>query len=223
MSRSGALGEPSRSPMPEVTRLDLGVAGILVGARPVVGADERALSPEEAFSLADAMPPVRDRSAAARVVARALMADLGLPPVALPRVRRGPPAWPPGVVGSLAHADALAVCAVARRDDAIALGVDVEPAEPLAPDMIARIATERERARLDVSGSDARRLIVAKEAAYKAAFHLDRAFLDWHGIEVDLAAGIAVLATGRRVPFAIADAQIDGIGPHVVAVARIAA
>lgn len=191
---------------------------ILVGARAIAVGDEAALLPAEAASFTHATAVVRRRSGAARIVARQLLRRLGSLEAGIPRGPGGAPIWPDGAVGSLAHCDRLAVAAVARHRDALSLGVDVEPAEPLGTDLAALIATPAERRRHDCAGLDGRRLVVAKEAAYKAAYALDRRFRDWQDIEIDLAMGAAHLVCGRTVPFEIA--TVDG---HLLALARIPA
>ena len=62
--------------------------------------------------------------------------------------RRGMPLWPDGIVGSLAHDSEVAVAAMAAQHEFPSVGVDVEPAEPLAPDLLNIVATARERERI---------------------------------------------------------------------------
>lgn len=206
-----------RAPHVAVWPVALGRPTLRVAARAVMPGDDAALLPQEAAAFVRAIPAVRWRSGAARVIARCLMRELGCPTAPVPRAADGSPVWPEGLVGSLAHDDALAVAALAHATDWRALGVDVEPAVPLPFEIVARVASQGERARYDVAGLDGRRLVVAKEAAFKAAFALDGAFLDWLDIEVDLDAGIARLSTGRAVPIDIAQ-----VGAHLIALASIA-
>lgn len=207
-------------------RIPLAEPGILLAARPILPDDAAGLMADEARSLSSAVPAVRSRATAARIVARELMRDLGASPVALPHRRHAPPVWPAGISGSLAHDDAVAVAAVARCAEWRALGVDVEPAEPLPGDVALRIATVAERRRYDMARLDGRRLVVAKEAVYKAAHALDPVFLDWSDIEVDLAARLAHLSTGRRIAFDLVEgiaAATAGAAPRIVALAAVAA
>ncbi|HZZ60069.1 MAG TPA: 4'-phosphopantetheinyl transferase superfamily protein [Roseiarcus sp.] len=117
------------------------------------------------------------------------------------------------MIGSLAHDEAFALAAAARRGRLVGLGVDIEPAEPLPEDVVDLVLRDAERIE---TGSDrvAQRLVfVAKEAVYKAIHPLDRTPLDFPDIEIRLGDGTAVLRDGRRlrmVPF---------VGERLIAVA----
>ena len=107
----------------------------------------------------------------------------------MPKGIGGAPIWPAGVVGSLAHDEAVAVAAVGLRRDFASIGIDVEPAGALPADMFALVATPRERRMIDDDPVKAKLLFAAKEAVYKAVYPLDRVFLEFGGIEIDLATG----------------------------------
>jgi 4'-phosphopantetheinyl transferase EntD len=177
----------------------LGVPGLLLGHRLISPGDEQALLDEEAASITSPVIAVRRASGAARIVARQLLAQLGYPGAALPRGASGAPVWPAGISGSLAHDDEVAVAALGMQRDFNAVGIDVEPAVALPPGMLALIATPQE---LRGSADDPLRgklLFAAKEAVYKAVYPLDRVFLEFRDIEVDLAGRRAVTRTGRAV------------------------
>jgi 4'-phosphopantetheinyl transferase EntD len=127
------------------------------------------------------------------------------------------PIWPDAFVGSLAHDATVAVAALARRSDYLGIGVDIEPAEPLAPDLLAMVATARERAALQGAATQGRLLFSIKEAVYKAVYPLDRAFLDHQDVEVDFAARQATVRNGRAVRF------VYGHTSHVLVLAFIPA
>ena len=121
----------------------------------------------------------------------------------------GMPTWPDGMVGSLAHDATVAVAALASRDDYLSIGIDIEPAEPLDPDLLDMVATPSERAAIkrirktiQAAPLHGRLLFAIKEAVYKAAYPLDRVFLDHHDVEVDFAARTAAIRNGRTVRFA---------------------
>jgi 4'-phosphopantetheinyl transferase EntD len=61
------------------------------------------------------------------------------------------------------------------------------------------VLTSRERKKLGEDPLAGRIVFAAKEAVYKAAYPLDRAFLEFADIEVDLGAGRAVTRTGRTL------------------------
>ena len=178
---------------------ELAVSGVLVGQRLIVPGDEAALVPEEALAFDRSVVAVRRASGAARMVARNLLKHLGYPECPIKRGRAGAPIWPEGIVGSLAHDSDYAVAAICRAEDFRALGIDVEPAELLPPELVDLVATPRERAHLDADGFGGRRLFVAKEAVYKAVYPLDEMFLDHHDVEIDFAKRKATVCNGRVV------------------------
>ena len=191
----------------------LTVPGLLIGHRVISAGDENALLDEEAASIVSPVLAVRRASGSARIVARALLAQLGYGRVAVPKGEAGEPFWPMGLTGSLAHDDRIAVAAVALQRDIRAVGIDVEPAVPLTPDMLELIATPQELRSIADDLLQGKFLFAAKEAVYKAVYPLDRMFLEFRDIEVDLTASKAVTRTGRRVALRIC------ISSHVVVVA----
>lgn len=189
---------------------------LLLGQCAIRAGDEHALRPDEAVSFQSAVAKVRRQSGAARLIARSLLELIGEAPSSIPRSLSGAPLWPSGIVGSLAHDETMAVAVIARRSDIAAVGVDIEPDEPLASDLVMVVATSSERRRYDQALLASRRLFAAKEAVFKATFPIDGVFLDFHDIEVDFAAGVATVASGRRVNVRMHDAE------HLIALAYIA-
>ncbi|MGY3533174.1 MULTISPECIES: 4'-phosphopantetheinyl transferase family protein [Bradyrhizobium] len=159
---------------------------IMVGIRPIKPCDESTLYASEVMSLGRAVAKVRRESAAARVAARTLLGQLGFPPTAIPKTRFGVPLWPAGVVGSLAHHDTVAAAAIAGTKKIAALGIDIEPNEPLPEDLIELIATPNERRMYDLNTLERRDLFVLKEAVYKACFPMDCQFLEFQDVEIDI-------------------------------------
>jgi 4'-phosphopantetheinyl transferase EntD len=150
----------------------------------------------------------RRASGAARLAARAALAEIGGPVDAiLPRAPGGFALWPQGFCGSLAHDEGLAVAVAARARDVVALGVDVEPAQAL-PDDVAEIALlPSERRACARDPALARAIFAAKEAVYKAVNPIQGCAPEYEDIEVDLAAHRARLSDGRalRLDFARRD------------------
>jgi 4'-phosphopantetheinyl transferase EntD len=171
--------------------------GVLIDHREITPGDETALLQEEAGSIDSSRLDRRRASGAARIVARQLLGRLGYASCAVPKGPSGEPQWPPGVVGSLAHDDQVAVAAVGLQRDVSAIGIDVEPAEPLPPEMLDLVATAREQQSIDADPLRGRTLFAAKEAVYKAAYPRDRMFLEFHDIAVDLSARKAETRNGR--------------------------
>jgi len=148
----------------------LSVPGIMIGYRLISAGDEDALLPDEAAPLAASIVKVRRASGAARIVARDLLARLGYAGCALPKAASGAPIWPAGIVGSLAHDARVAIAAVGRSRDVEAVGIDVEPAEPLPAEILDMVATPQELLKIADDPCQGRLLFVAKEAVYKAVY-----------------------------------------------------
>jgi 4'-phosphopantetheinyl transferase EntD len=171
--------------------------GVRLGARRIRPGDEAAFADPRGATVHLAR---RRASGAARIVARGLLGDLGADAqTPLQRSPSGAPLWPEGILGSLAHDDAFALAAVARRGGLAGIGVDVEPAEPLPGDLIDLVLGAAERAETEGDGVMRRLVFAAKEAVYKAIHPLDGTPLEYADIEVRLAEGIATLGDGRRL------------------------
>ena len=136
--------------------------------------------------------------ACSRAVSPDEFAAGGINDFALLRTPSGPPAWPEGIIGSLAHDDDMAVVAVTPVGHISSLGIDVEPAQPLPEDVFALVATPADRTDATDRHLAGRILFAAKEAVYKAVYPLDREVLGYEDITVDLNAGHATTKTGRK-------------------------
>lgn len=160
--------------------------------------------------MARALPARRAEFAAGRAAARAALAALGLAPAAIPMGPDRAPVWPQGAVGSISHADGIALGIVARATGLRALGLDAEPDEALPEDVAAEILRPEERARVAASpdpGRAARLVFAAKEAAYKAQHPLSGRLIDFAALSVTLGPGSALTAafTEDAPPFAAGD------------------
>jgi len=195
----------------------ISVPGILVDYRLIAEGDELALLPEEMPAFAGSVLKVRRASGAARIVARKLLSRFGQPPRAIPKSTAGMPVWPDGFVGSIAHDASFAIAAIAAQREYLSVGVDIEPAEPLAPDLLDIVATAKERDRIQDDPCQGRLLFSVKEAIYKAVYPLDGTFLDHQDVEVSLATGLAVVRNGRTVSFRY------HVASHIVVLAPIPA
>jgi len=195
--------------------------GLLIGHRVIAPGDEQALLPNEAAHFRNAIAKVRRQSGAARIAARALLQCLNHPDlardVAIAKARSGAPVWPSGITGSLAHDEQVAIAAVARTTNFLALGIDIEPAEDLPGDLVDVVATPAEQSRYPHSLLHSRQLFAAKEAVYKAVHPLDQIFLDFHDIDVNLEQQTAHVRYGRTLHVKVMSAS------HVVALASIKA
>jgi 4'-phosphopantetheinyl transferase EntD len=195
----------------------LSLPGVMIGYRVISPGDEHALMPEEAAAFAASVVTVRRASGAARIVARQLLAKLGMTGCALPKGQGGAPIWPSAIVGSMSHDSRIAIAAIAQRSNFGGLGIDIEPAEALPPELLDLVATPQERAAIAEDPYQGRLLFAAKEAVYKAVYPLDRVFLDHHDVRVSLSQRRAVVRNGRTVQL------MFSAGEHLVVVAFLPA
>lgn len=141
------------------------------------GTEELPVHPAEERWVAKAGPKRRRQFAQGRACARQALQLLGAAGEAaiIPRNEDRSPAWPTGFVGSISHTDAWCAAAVARREQVLALGIDVESREPLDEALARRICTPPEweaLARLGDRPAEewAKLVFSAKESFYKAYF-----------------------------------------------------
>jgi 4'-phosphopantetheinyl transferase EntD len=133
-----------------------------------------ALAPAERAHARTLSPARRVTWVGGRVALRAALADLGeAAPAPISSTRRGAPALPAGIAGSIAHKRTLAVALAARAPRDVTLGVDVEVERAPRVDISERVLTVDERRRVDALAPTARArevlaIFAAKEAVYKA-------------------------------------------------------
>jgi 4'-phosphopantetheinyl transferase EntD len=136
----------------------------------------------------------RREFAAGRVCARNLLARIGIEPVAILSACDRSPLWPSGAIGSISHDRKFCAVAVARADRVSAIGIDIEPDEPLEEDLWPQLFLAAELERLascsrHTRGNVARVLFSAKECVYKGTRALVRATLGFQDVEIVLAPG----------------------------------
>jgi len=150
---------------------------------------EDVLYSEEASLIGRAVPKRRREFATGRQLAREALAHLGVEGFPLLRGDDRAPVWPDGIVGSITHCKGFCGVAVARTQQVTSLGVDVEIAEPLDPELLPIVCTARELARLD-RGSElqpglvAKIIFSAKESVFKCVYTLTGTFLDFQDCEI---------------------------------------
>jgi 4'-phosphopantetheinyl transferase EntD len=172
------------------------------------------LPADEALSIAKAVPRRRLEFAMGRHCARRAMAALGHATASIPRGQDRVPIWPDGLVGNITHTDHWVAAAVARRDHGfVAVGIDLEPAAALPPDLWASLYAPGEQARLTAvrgltPGLVARLTFCMKEAAFKCQYALSHAMLEFADLAIDLDTEAGTFgATYRKVapPFDVHD------------------
>ncbi|MFA8441782.1 4'-phosphopantetheinyl transferase [Yoonia sp.] len=133
------------------------------------------LWPEETSAMSRAIPKRRTEFAAGRKAARIAMAELDLPPIAIPQGADRAPIWPKGISGSISHCAQCCIAVVAQTAHYPTIGIDVEAADPLDNDLIPVVCTPAEQVWLRDApdfGLAAKMIFSAKEAVYKAQYPL---------------------------------------------------
>jgi len=178
------------------------------------GAEGDTLFPEEQAAIRNAVRKRRREFIAGRTCARRAMATLGEGPAPIPQGGDRAPIWPPGLVGCITHTDTWCAVAVARIADGFqSLGLDIEPAAPIKPELLRIICLPEERAYLDAQPAAERGLLgklmfSAKECAYKCQYPVSRTFLSFQDMRIcpDLAGGGFVAVFQRNAgPFALGE------------------
>ena len=147
------------------------------------------LWPEEGAAIGSAIPKRQLEFAAGRRAARLAMTALDLPAVAIPVGQQRAPVWPEGVTGSIAHCDTLCIAAVSQTHQSI--GIDVEPATPLAADLITIVCTSAEQEWLNQQPDTAqpltgKHLFCAKEAVFKAQYPLTGQMIGFDALSITI-------------------------------------
>ena len=151
--------------------------------------DPGGLYPAEAACIEKAVAKRRSEFATGRRCARRALAALGIENFPLLPDADRVPLWPEGIVGSISHAAGYVAVAVTRREVFAGLGVDVERADRLKPDLVARICRPDEILRLEglpsAEKADWYKLVFsAKESVYKAYYPLARTFLGFQDVDI---------------------------------------
>ncbi len=101
------------------------------------------------------------------------------------------PVWPEGFCGSISHSDTLCAAMVARRSTLRSVGLDLERAGSLSPDLAAVVCNSEEVN----AGCDLTLIFSAKEAFYKLWSPMTGVFLDFADLSVDLGSHSKLEAT----------------------------
>lgn len=145
------------------------------------------LWPQEAKAISRAIPQRQIEFAAGRRAAREALAQLGIAPIAITQNADRAPVWPAGIVGSISHCAQCCIAVTAHSSKHRTLGVDVEPATALDPDLIDVICTPSERdwiATHSIPGIAAKLIFSAKEAVYKAQYPLTGKVIGFDAVTV---------------------------------------
>ncbi len=169
--------------------------GGVVAAELRAPGDARLLWPEEARSVANAVPKRVQEFAAGRLCARRALAEFGVTQFPIRAASDRQPVWPERLVGSITHTTGLCAAVVAERARVSAIGVDSEVARAVKQELWPSICTAAELQWLDSLPAAQRPaaatlIFCAKEAFYKCQYPLVGQRLDFKDV------GIAPLAWG---------------------------
>ena len=185
------------------------------------------LSPEESACIARARDRRRREFIAGRVLAKKTLAGLGKICDSLPAHELRHPKWPEGYIGSISHSRTLVTAVVARTPQLAGLGIDVERARSVTPDLHRSLFTASERTLIDREAANdvATVLFSCKESVYKAVFPRFREFLEFGDVElaIDGSGFSAVCAATKSSAAAIRQGQgfITEYAGHVVSLFTI--
>jgi 4'-phosphopantetheinyl transferase EntD len=188
-------------------------AGCVGEVRRIKPGDELLLAAVEAEGLERAVLSVRRASGAGRDIARSLCGKLGVSAAGIPRSPRRYPIWPAGIIGSITHDSEFAAAVAAPADRFGGVGIDIEPAVPLAPDIRNLVGQPEEWADFSNFALYDKALFSIKEAVFKAIYPRDGIFLDFHDVTVAFALRTATVSYGGTVHWRILNS------PRVLAIA----
>ncbi|WP_323781269.1 4'-phosphopantetheinyl transferase family protein [Thalassovita sp.] len=175
------------------------------------------LMPEEQAAVANAVPKRLREFAAGRAAARTALFELGLPQVAIPAGADRSPIWPEGFTGSISHTETICMAVATKIQNCKAIGLDIEPAEPLSSDIWDIVLTNEEHNLLrllpeKLGGIQAKKIFSIKEATYKAQYPVSNMLFDFQTLHVDLRGNKFVAKFCRNVsPFEIGDTIHGGV------------
>ncbi len=140
------------------------------------------LFPEEETATGGMIEKRRDEFRHGRYCARAAMATMGIAPVAIPKGADRAPIWPRGLAGSISHTGMTAAAAVTRSTTFQSIGLDLETADALTPEIAAMVCRPTENA--DGDGAQAKLLFCIKESIYKCLYPVMHSYIDFLEMEV---------------------------------------
>lgn len=165
------------------------------------------LFPEEAATVARAVPKRQHEFTAGRTLARMAMTAMNLPAVSIPQQQDRSPRWPDTVVAALSHTDTYCICAMALRAECRSVGVDLENIGRVTPELWRQIFTEAEQTWLQRHATReqqyfATAMFSAKEAFFKLQFPLTGKWLGLRAATVVVESAHTFTISAHRPPTA---------------------
>lgn len=127
-------------------------------------------------SLHQSVVKRRSEFIAGRYLARQALLELGESHTSVPPGENRAPQWPGKFIGSITHTDDLALCAVAKKNKVIRLGIDIENIleDNVAKEIAASIVTQSEYQFVGPQASPDKAMLTlifsAKESLFKALY-----------------------------------------------------
>lgn len=194
----GGMGEV----MPDISGI---FASDVVTAISRIGFEPDALFAQERAYIGKASISRQREFATGRLLARSLLARIGILDTPLLVNEDRSPAWPATAVGSISHAGEVCIVVLAVGGEVLGLGVDLEHNEPLEPELIDSTCTANEgewlgqRSHL-ARGFLARVIFSAKECALKCQYALTRSQLEYDDLEIEMDLGCQTFTARVRGP-----------------------
>lgn len=181
----------------------------VVGAELQIAGDPSLLFSDEVQYLGHAIPKRVQEFAAGRLCARRALAEFRFTdyPLRMNSDRR--PQWPVSVIGSISHTAGMCGAVVAKQSQFRAIGLDMEFAGHVTPEIWPSICTREEMAWLAAlrepeQSRCAALIFSAKESFYKCQYNITRQWLEFDDVTLDISAhdanaGGFVLRPQRRI------------------------
>lgn len=141
-------------------------------------------------SLDQAVVKRKAEFVAGRFVAQRALTALGATDLAIRIGANRAPVWPESYTGSISHSQKIAISAVANRDYAKSIGLDVESmlGEKIAKNIVDSILVESEKKFLRLSVYTAPTMVTlifsAKESLFKALYHEVGCYFDYNAVRL---------------------------------------
>ncbi|MBU0678361.1 MAG: 4'-phosphopantetheinyl transferase superfamily protein [Verrucomicrobia bacterium] len=146
---------------------------------------------EEEVFVARAIDKRKREFATGRHCARKSLEQLGVMPAALGMNAEGDPVWPENIVGSISHCKHICGSAIASRDFAEGIGLDIEHTTRMTPQIARRILTDEEVEWIDARSAESREdwmtlAFSAKESVYKCLYPIIRQFFGFDAATLNI-------------------------------------
>lgn len=147
------------------------------------------LTGEELPYVSQAVPKRVREFTAGRHIARRALRHINVAASSIPVAKNRCPVWPDGIVGSISHTDDIVGVALARAQDYVSVGFDIEAGQAVKPELCDMVLTDDERCHIDLNAEPelATLIFSCKESVYKAVYPLIGEFLEFQDLEISIA------------------------------------